>query len=163
MHITTPEPAQVLTPQPAAASVAAARGEVWKWYVCILLLLATSLNYIDRLALNLQAKRIMADVFRSKTRDEWCQLLEGTDACFAPVLSMREAPIHPQNQARRAFVAVGEVLQPAPAPRFSRTPLADPRPAAPASEYSDANLRAWGLECAEIARLAKSDPDGREP
>ena len=110
-----------------------------------------------------EAKRIMADVFRSKTRDEWCQLLEGTDACFAPVLSMREAPIHPQNQARRAFVAVGEVLQPAPAPRFSRTPLADPRPAAPASEYSDANLRAWGLECAEIARLAKSEPDGREP
>jgi alpha-methylacyl-CoA racemase len=57
-----------------------------------------------------------------KTRGEWCELLEGTDACFAPVLDWDEAPLHPHNAARQAFVTVDGVLQPASAPRFSRTP-----------------------------------------
>ncbi|MES2532222.1 MAG: CaiB/BaiF CoA-transferase family protein, partial [Pseudomonadota bacterium] len=64
----------------------------------------------------------LGDVFRMKTRDEWCALLEGTDACFAPVLDWDEAPLHPHNAARQAFVTVDGVLQPATAPRFSRTP-----------------------------------------
>ena len=61
-------------------------------------------------------------IFKSKTRDEWCELLEGTDVCFAPVLSLAEAPNHPHNQARRTFVEHDGFLQPAPSPRFSRTP-----------------------------------------
>ncbi|HXW28527.1 MAG TPA: CaiB/BaiF CoA-transferase family protein [Xanthobacteraceae bacterium] len=77
----------------------------------------------------------MERVFRAKTRDEWCAILEGSDACFAPVLTMSEAPDHPHLAARQTFAAIDGVLQPAPAPRFSRTPSAvqSPPAAAPAS------------------------------
>ncbi len=64
--------------------------------------------------------------FRSKTRQEWCAILEGSDACFAPVMSLGEAPVHPHNAARGAFIEVNGVVQPAPAPRYSRTVTADP-------------------------------------
>jgi alpha-methylacyl-CoA racemase len=67
-------------------------------------------------------KEKLVEIFRTKTRDEWCAVMEGSDVCFAPVLSIAEAPRHPHNQARGTFVTVNEVLQPAPAPRFSRTP-----------------------------------------
>ncbi|MCA0900528.1 CaiB/BaiF CoA transferase family protein [Microbulbifer agarilyticus] len=65
---------------------------------------------------------VFTEVFRSKTQQEWCEILEGTDACFAPVLTLEEAPAHPHNQARNAYVEVDGFPQPAPAPRFSRTP-----------------------------------------
>jgi alpha-methylacyl-CoA racemase len=67
-----------------------------------------------------EAKRKLAAMFKTKTRDEWCELLEGTNTCFAPVLSMDEAPKHPHHIARGTFVEVDGVVQPAPAPRFSR-------------------------------------------
>src|SRR5262249_19485680 len=73
-------------------------------------------------------KAKMAGVFRTRTRDEWCALLEGTDACFAPVLSLSEAPAHHHNRARNAFVEVNGHWQNAPAPRFSRTAAATPVP-----------------------------------
>ena len=63
-------------------------------------------------------------MFKSKTRDEWCKIMEGTDICFAPVLTMAEAPKHPHMVARKIFVEHDGVTQPAPAPRFSRTPSA---------------------------------------
>jgi len=66
-------------------------------------------------------------LFKSRTRDEWCRLLDGTDVCFAPVLTLEEAAEHPQNAKRRNFVTVNGVLQNAPAPRFSRTALDQPR------------------------------------
>jgi len=66
-------------------------------------------------------------IFAARTRDQWCDLFEGTDACFAPVLSMGEAPMHPQAVARGSFVKVDGVCQPGPGPRFSRTPLDPPR------------------------------------
>jgi alpha-methylacyl-CoA racemase len=69
----------------------------------------------------------LAAIFRTRTRDEWCALMEGTDICFAPVLSLAEAPAHPHNVARGAFVEVGGMIQPAPAPRFSATPADPPR------------------------------------
>lgn len=69
-----------------------------------------------------ELKRKLAEVIRRRTRDEWCQVLEGSDACFAPVLDMAEAPLHPHNVARGTFVEVEGVVQPAPAPRFERTP-----------------------------------------
>lgn len=69
-----------------------------------------------------QLKQKLAQVFKTKTRDQWTELLEGTDACFAPVLDYKEAPQHPQMQAREAYVEVNGQTQPAPAPKFSRTP-----------------------------------------
>lgn len=67
-------------------------------------------------------KARLVEIFKTKTRDEWCAVMEGSDVCFAPVLSIAEAPNHPHNQARGTFITVDGVLQPAPAPRFSRTP-----------------------------------------
>lgn len=64
----------------------------------------------------------LTTLFKSKTREQWCDLLEGSDACFAPILSLDEAPEHPHNLARKAYVEVDGYQQPAPAPRFSRTP-----------------------------------------
>ena len=76
----------------------------------------------------------LAEIFRSRTRDEWCALLEGTDACFAPVLDMDEVGAHPHNRDRDVLVTVDGVPQPGPAPRFSRTvpdaPTAAPVPGA---------------------------------
>jgi len=69
-------------------------------------------------------RRKLADVFRTKSREEWCRIMEGTDVCFAPVLTMAEAPQHPHMAARKIFVQRHGVTQPAPAPRFSRTPSA---------------------------------------
>ena len=66
-------------------------------------------------------KEVLTAIFKSKTRDEWCGIMEGTDICFAPVLSIWEAPQHPHNQARQTFVDVDGVTQPAPSPRFSRS------------------------------------------
>ncbi|HSW08649.1 CaiB/BaiF CoA transferase family protein [Aquabacterium sp.] len=83
----------------------------------------------------------LADVFRTRTRDEWCALLEGSDACFAPVLDWDEAPQHAHNRARDTFVSLDGVVQPAPAPRFSRTPSARPVPPA-ATTLADSH-RAW--------------------
>jgi alpha-methylacyl-CoA racemase len=69
-------------------------------------------------------KTKLTEVFKSKTRDEWCRIMEGTDVCFAPVLTMTEAPLHPHMAARKTFVHRHGATQPAPAPRFSRTPSA---------------------------------------
>ena len=69
-------------------------------------------------------KQKLVDVFKTKTRDEWCTIMEGTDVCFAPILTMAEAPAHPHNAAREIFVTRHGITQPAPAPRFSRTPSA---------------------------------------
>jgi alpha-methylacyl-CoA racemase len=98
-------------------------------------------------------KERLAAVFKQKTRAEWCALLEGSDACFAPVLSMSEAIEHPHMQARRSFVTIGGDAQPAPAPRFSRTRAAVERPPAHAGQDTDTGLIRWGLSEARIAEL----------
>lgn len=85
----------------------------------------------------------LADVFKTRTRDEWCALLEGSDACFAPVLDWDEAPRHPHNVARRTFIVVDGVVQPAPAPRFGRTPAGPPRTVACEID-AGMLLREWG-------------------
>ncbi|MGB3070281.1 MAG: CaiB/BaiF CoA-transferase family protein [Ottowia sp.] len=94
----------------------------------------------DQDAWPLQKLRL-ADIFRSRTRDEWSRLLEGTDACFAPVLDWEEAPRHPHNAARGTFVQVDGLTQPAPAPRFSRSALETP--SAPVAAHADEILREW--------------------
>jgi alpha-methylacyl-CoA racemase len=93
----------------------------------------------------------LAAIFRTRTRGEWCRKLEGTDVCFAPVLSMQEAHAHPHNLARDAFIEVGNYRQPAPAPRFEGTPSAQPRP--PGDVSASEALAAWGLSEAETAAL----------
>ncbi|MGQ4809962.1 Formyl-CoA:oxalate CoA-transferase [Candidatus Entotheonellaceae bacterium PAL068K] len=98
----------------------------------------------------------LAQVFRTKTRQEWCDILEGTDVCFAPILSFDEAPQHPHNQARDTFIAVDGVVQPAPAPRFSRTPAQVQRPPAAPGEHTQEGLSDWGFSQEEIATLRKA-------
>jgi alpha-methylacyl-CoA racemase len=99
----------------------------------------------------LQAR--LTALFKTKTRAQWCDLLEGSDACFAPVLSMQEAADHPHNAARGTFVTQEGVVQPAPAPRFDRTPSTLPLPAPRAGEHTRALLRHAGLSAEEIDAL----------
>jgi alpha-methylacyl-CoA racemase len=98
----------------------------------------------------------LTELFKTKTRAEWCALLEGTDVCFAPVLDLDEAPQHPHNQARGTFVENGGVIQPAPAPRFSRTVPAIQSQSAIAGEHTEEVLTAWGFTAAEIAALQQA-------
>lgn len=95
----------------------------------------------------------LTTTFKQKTRAEWEATFAGSDACFAPVLDLVEAPRHPQNVARAAFVQVGEALQPAPAPRFSRTQPAVSRPYSTPGEHGEEILREAGFSPAEIASL----------
>ncbi len=88
-------------------------------------------------------KARFAEIFKTKTRDEWCALLEGTDACFAPVLSLAEAAEHPHHGARSTFASLFGETQPAPAPRFSETPAQVARPAPDRATPTQDILREW--------------------
>jgi alpha-methylacyl-CoA racemase len=101
-------------------------------------------------------KERIATVFKTRTREEWAEVFDGTDACAAPVLSPFEAHTHPHNQARGTFVEVDGVLQPGPAPRFSRTPAAISRPPSPPGADTDEALRSWGVVDDRIARLREA-------
>lgn len=92
-------------------------------------------------------------LFRSRTRAHWCEVLEGSDACFAPILSLQEAPKHPHNVARRAFAGEDSAPQPAPAPRFSATPSSPPRPLSLDEGATASILSELGLSEREIADL----------
>ena len=97
--------------------------------------------------------KTLHEVFAMRTRQEWCDLLEHTDACFAPVLSLAEAPEHPHNRARGTFVDVGGVIQPAPAPRFSETPSRIRWPPAPIVHDTRRALKDWGIGEESLAGL----------
>jgi alpha-methylacyl-CoA racemase len=99
----------------------------------------------------------LSAVFKTKTRDEWSELLEGTDVCFAPVLTMAEAREHPHNRARGVFVEIDGVAQPRPAPRFSRTDSEIQRPPSPAAAHTDEVLAEWGFDEAEISKLREAE------
>jgi alpha-methylacyl-CoA racemase len=90
---------------------------------------------------------------KQRTREEWEDVLGGSDACFAPILDMSEAPSHPHNVARESFIEVGGVTQPAPAPRFSRTPGRVSAPAATRGEHGREILSDWGFDSGEIEQL----------
>ncbi|MBR0657833.1 CaiB/BaiF CoA transferase family protein [Neoroseomonas oryzicola] len=94
-----------------------------------------------------------AEVFARHPRDHWAQVFEGTDACVAPVLDLEEAPRHPHNVARGTFIEGPAGMQPAPSPRFSRTPAPSPGPAALRGADGAAALRDWGFSAEEIAAL----------
>ena len=103
----------------------------------------------------------LAQIFRTRTREEWRKLLEGSDVCFAPVLDMGEAPRHPHNRERQTFVEVEGVPQPAPAPRFSRTPSRIQRSPANPGEHTREALRDWGFSEKELDRLQEEGVIGR--
>lgn len=105
-------------------------------------------------------KKRLTELFLSKTRDEWCAVMEGSDVCFAPVLSMAEAPNHPHNVARGAFVEVDGVIQPGPAPRFSRTPGQIQSPPPDPGQHSEAILADWGWSADAIAALRSAGAIG---
>ena len=98
-------------------------------------------------------KERLASVFKSKPRDEWCSLMEHTDVCFAPVLTMSEAYRHPHNVHRDTFVDVAGIPQPAPAPRFSRTVPRIARPPAQPGQHTSDVLTSWGLAPSEVDKL----------
>ena len=100
-----------------------------------------------------ELKAILADKFKTKTRDEWTAALQDSDICFAPVLTLSEAQTHPHNTARNAYIPVGDHMQNAPAPRFSATPAAAPVPAGKAGEDNRAVLAELGISDAEFDAL----------
>jgi alpha-methylacyl-CoA racemase len=101
-----------------------------------------------------EMKARLTEIFLGRTRDEWCSIMEGTDICFAPVLTMDEAAQHPHNVERGTFVDVAGVTQPAPAPRFDRTPAQIQRPPAHTGQHTDEILAEWlGADAARIDAL----------
>lgn len=98
----------------------------------------------------------LAAIFATKTREEWSALMEGTDACFAPVLTMQEAIDHPHNRARNAYVEIDGVMQPAPAPRFSRTIPQYPHGPRASGVDTKSTMENWGFATEEVALLQRS-------
>ncbi len=103
-----------------------------------------------------ELKEKLAALFKTRSRDQWCELLENTDVCFAPVLNWDEAREHPHNQARGTFIEVDGVPQPAPAPRFSRTPAGIPAAPRARGQDTEAVLGDWGLDQTRLAQLRDS-------
>jgi alpha-methylacyl-CoA racemase len=101
-------------------------------------------------------KERFAAAFKTKTRDQWTAVFDGTDACVVPVLSAWEAPAHPHNVARSTFVEMEGVVQPAPAPRFSRTPAGISKPPSFAGEDTVSGLLEWGVDEGVVAKLRES-------
>ena len=102
-------------------------------------------------------KETLTEVFKTKTRDEWCEIMEYTDICFAPVLSMNEAHAHPHNAERETFVDINGMRQPRPAPRFSRTNPDLPSESPIPGEHNESALSDWGFSADEIAALQSDE------
>lgn len=98
-------------------------------------------------------KEQLRAALRTKTRDEWCAVFAGSDACVTPVLGLEEAPAHPHHQARQTFVEFAGLLQPAPAPRFSRTPATIQGPPGRQADPSGDWLADWGFSETDIAEF----------
>lgn len=106
-------------------------------------------------------KAKLTTLFLSKPRAHWCALMEGTDVCFAPILSMAEAPLHPHNVARNAFAEIGGMMQPMPAPRYSGTPTGHPVAAPTAGADTPQLLQDLGYDSARVEALKASGALGR--
>jgi alpha-methylacyl-CoA racemase len=99
-------------------------------------------------------RAVLTDAFRTRTRSDWCKLMEGSDICFAPVLTMDEAPAHPHMRERAVFREIDGVVQPGPAPRFSRTKPEVRSAPAVVGEHTDEILAEFGFSDEEIGRLS---------
>ncbi len=108
-----------------------------------------------------ELKALLAQRFSTRARAAWCELLEGTDACVAPVLSVEEAPSHPHHRARSSFIEIEGLVQPAPAPRFSRSMPGRPTPPQEPGPGTRAALREWGLADRRIDELAEAGVLGK--
>ena len=102
-------------------------------------------------------KEKLAAIFRTKTREEWCGIMEGSDVCFGPVLTMDEALEHEHNVHRKTYIEIEGVVQPAPAPRFSRTRTGVPIPPSNTGEHTDEALADWGFAPEEIEALRAAE------
>jgi alpha-methylacyl-CoA racemase len=100
-------------------------------------------------------KSRLSAIFRTRSQKEWCDLLEGSDACFAPVLDFAEAPMHAHNRARETYIDINGAVQAAPAPRFSRSACDTPGTAHAEGADTEAVLRRAGFDAARIASLRK--------
>jgi alpha-methylacyl-CoA racemase len=101
-------------------------------------------------------KEKLSQIFKTKTRDEWCDIMLGTDVCFAPVLSLNEVVDHPHNAERQTFVEIDGVTQPSPSPRFSRTKQGIQGPPPAPGEHTEPVLEDWGFSSDEIENLKTS-------
>ena len=101
-------------------------------------------------------KRRFAAIFATRTREQWAELFEAEEACTTAVYGIDDAPDHPHNQARETFIEVGGKLQPAPAPRFNRTPPGVPEPASEPAADTDSALAAWGFSDEQVAVLREA-------
>ena len=100
-----------------------------------------------------EQKKALKEIILKKTQKEWCDLMEGTDICFAPVLNMAEAPEHPHNKVRETFIELEGIVQPAPAPRFSRTAPEVYPPPAYVGEHTEEVLKSIGMQDSDIEDL----------
>ncbi|MEC8828866.1 MAG: CaiB/BaiF CoA-transferase family protein [Actinomycetota bacterium] len=100
-----------------------------------------------------ELKERISAVFKTRTRDEWCEIMDATDVCFAPVLTLAEAPQHPHNQHREVFTKLAGVVQPNPSPRFSRTEATIQSPPAHPGQHTDEVLRSVGFDPDDIVKL----------
>ncbi|MBF0276557.1 MAG: CoA transferase [SAR324 cluster bacterium] len=105
-------------------------------------------------------KQKFTEIFKTKTRKEWCEIFEGTDVCFAPVLTFEEAQHHPHNQSRGSFIEIDGVVQPGPVPRFSRTPPAFPSGPPGFGDDTETGLKAWGFSTQEVKELSEKKAIG---
>jgi len=103
-----------------------------------------------------ELKKKIANIFKKRTRDEWCDIMLGSDVCFAPVLSVEEAPKHPHNVARKTFVEIDGITNPAPAPRFSRTKPEIQGPPPNPGEHNETALSDWGISSEDINSVKES-------
>ena len=100
-----------------------------------------------------ELKERIAALFKTRTRDEWCEIMDATDVCFAPVLTLAEAPEHPHNQHREVFTELSGVIQPNPSPRFSRTEATIQGPPAHPGQDTDEVLRSVGYDADDVVKL----------
>ena len=99
----------------------------------------------------------ISEVFKTKTRDQWCEIMEGTDVCFAPVLNFEDAINHPHNVARKGFVDIEGITQPAPSPRFSRTQPEIQGPPPNVGQHNESALKDWGFSDADVSSLKEKE------
>ena len=100
-----------------------------------------------------EKKTRFAELIKTKTRDEWDEIMLGSDVCYAPVLDLSEAPEHPHNVARGSFIEIDGVMQPGPAPRFSRTPGKVQMPPPAPGQHTMEVLTAWGFSSEDVEKL----------